>query len=255
MVPVVWTALYGTSRQLKVTIAGVALTWVIPLVLIGAPRYPVTGWRSAVLIVSLATIIGTTVQRLVAETRAQATRARDHLRDREQLLATVNQLARTDALTGTANRRSWDERFADELAAASGPVSIAILDLDRFKQLNDAHGHEAGDRCLKESAAGWAAQLRPHDLLARIGGDEFAVLLPECPLEPALAVAQRLRAATHGTSCSIGVAQWDGHETPARLRRRADAALYADKRRTRGSAERRAPTSDRPQSPLANRQP
>jgi diguanylate cyclase (GGDEF)-like protein len=230
LVPVVWVALYGTTGMLNGVLTGVACTYAVPLALIGAPRYPVTGWRSGILTVSLAAIVGTTVQRLVAQTRDQAATARRHLEDREHLLERVNELARTDPLTGAANRRCWDEQFAVELNGARGPVSIAVIDLDGFKALNDTHGHAAGDRCLKDCVAAWAAQLRPGDLLARIGGDEFAILLPGCGLLDAEAVADRVRAATTGIGCSVGVAEWDGAETSQALHRRADRMLYEAKR-------------------------
>jgi diguanylate cyclase (GGDEF)-like protein len=234
MVPVVWTALYGALWMLRATIAAVALGWAFPLLAIGAPSYPAMGWRSGVLLVALAAIVGVTVQRLVSETREQAEQARRHARERDVLLSDVSRLALTDPLTGVANRRSWEHRLQLELRSAgesTRPVSLVMLDLDQFKALNDRSGHDAGDRCLKESAAAWSALLRPDDMLARIGGDEFAIVLPACPLEEALAVVDRIRAATVGTTCSTGVAQWDGHEGPGQLQRRADLELYAAKRR------------------------
>jgi diguanylate cyclase (GGDEF)-like protein len=221
LIPVVWVALYGTPPMLRVVLGGVAVTWIVPLLAIGDPRYPASGWRGAVLLVSLAAMIGTAVQRLVQATRR-------HANERETLLEQVDRLARTDPLTGTANRRVWEEVFAASLDGA--PLSIAVLDLDAFKQLNDGGGHEAGDRCLRESAAAWSAQLRAGDLLARIGGDEFAILLPGCGLAVAERIAARVRAATVGTTCSIGVAEWDGAESAPALQRRADEALYEAKR-------------------------
>jgi diguanylate cyclase (GGDEF)-like protein len=139
-------------------------------------------------------------------------------------------LARTDPLTGLANRRGWDEQLARELARAqrSGEeLSVALLDLDNFKAFNDAHGHQAGDRLLLEAAASWNGQLREVDILCRWGGDEFAVLLPACPRAQADEVIARLRAATpRQQSCAAGVASWDGRETPEGLLGRADNALF-----------------------------
>jgi Diguanylate cyclase, GGDEF domain/CHASE domain len=96
----------------------------------------------------------------------------------------VRRLARTDSLTGVPNRRAWDEELPRELARAarSGqPVCVALLDLDHFKQYNDRHGHQAGDRFLKEAAAAWQAVVRRTDVVARYGGEEFAILLPDWP--------------------------------------------------------------------------
>ncbi|HEV2871623.1 MAG TPA: sensor domain-containing diguanylate cyclase, partial [Actinomycetota bacterium] len=144
----------------------------------------------------------------------------------------VGRLARTDGLTGVANRRAWDEELPRELARAarSGqPVCVALLDLDHFKAYNDEHGHQAGDRLLKAAAAAWESRLRKTDLLARYGGEEFAVLLPDCALGNAMEIAERLRTAQPEVTCSIGVADWDGREDIGRLVARADRALYAAK--------------------------
>jgi diguanylate cyclase (GGDEF)-like protein len=144
----------------------------------------------------------------------------------------VRRLARTDSLTGVPNRRAWDEELPRELARAarSGqPVCVALLDLDHFKRYNDRHGHQAGDRLLKEAAAAWQAAVRKTDLVARYGGEEFAILLPDCGLADAVEIAGRLRTAQPEGTCSLGVAQWDGREDVTTLVARADRALYAAK--------------------------
>jgi len=157
----------------------------------------------------------------------------------------VGRLARTDGLTGVANRRAWDEELPQALARAarSGQqLCLALLDLDHFKDYNDRHGHQAGDRLLKAAAAAWQARLRKTDLLARYGGEEFAVLLPDCGLEAAMEIAERLRTAQPEVTCSLGVAAWDGREGDGELLARADRALYAAKAagRDRSLADRTA---------------
>jgi diguanylate cyclase (GGDEF)-like protein/PAS domain S-box-containing protein len=154
--------------------------------------------------------------------------------ERADLLTRLEAVARTDDLTGLANRRAWEEQLPRELARSKRekrPVCVAMVDLDRFKEYNDEHGHQAGDRLLKEIAAMWRHVLRPTDLLARYGGEEFVVLLPNCPLERAVDVIERLRGIVpEGESCSAGVVCWDGMEGPESLVNRADDALYAAKR-------------------------
>jgi len=144
----------------------------------------------------------------------------------------VGRLARTDGLTGVANRRAWDDELPRELArsARSGrQLCVALLDLDHFKAYNDRHGHLAGDRLLKAAAAAWQGKLRKTDLLARYGGEEFAVLLPDCGLDNAMQIAEHLRIAPPEVTCSLGVADWDGCEDATELVARADRALYAAK--------------------------
>ncbi|MDQ4040535.1 MAG: sensor domain-containing diguanylate cyclase, partial [Actinomycetota bacterium] len=160
--------------------------------------------------------------------------------ERADLLARLEAVARTDDLTGLANRRAWDEHLPRELSRAEReerPLCVAMLDLDRFKAFNDERGHQAGDRLLKQVAATWREMLRPSDLLARYGGEEFGLVLPHCPLEVGLEVVERLRSVTvGGQTCSAGVAVWDGSESPDELVRRADAALYAAKKAGRDRA-------------------
>ena len=120
-----------------------------------------------------------------------------------------------------------------------------MLDLDHFKAINDRHGHAAGDRALKHTAAALKAELREVDAIGRFGGEEFLVLMPGATVETALPVAERLRAAlvtdaprlegaTLLLSASFGIAQWrEPEEDTSRLLLRADAALYRAKLRGR----------------------
>ena len=105
--------------------------------------------------------------------------------ERTKLLARLEQAARTDDLTGLPNRRAWDEHLARELARAKRvgtSLCVAMLDLDHFKEYNDRHGHQGGDRFLKEAAAAWQTRIRETDLIARYGGEEFAIALLDCEL-------------------------------------------------------------------------
>ncbi|UJA19321.1 GGDEF domain-containing protein [Thermoleophilia bacterium SCSIO 60948] len=166
------------------------------------------------------------IGRLVSERRSLE-------RDRERLLAVALEEARTDPLTGLLNRRAWIDGLDRELARASRsgePVSIAMLDLDHFKEYNDAHGHPAGDRVLIEASAAWMRVLRPTDQIARHGGEEFTVAMPGTDLDHAAEIVERLRAATpQGQRCSAGVTRWDGRETASGLVARADVLLYEAK--------------------------
>jgi diguanylate cyclase (GGDEF)-like protein len=111
-----------------------------------------------------------------------------------------------------------------------------MVDMDGFKAINDEKGHVAGDVLLQQTSVAWAGALRTTDTLARYGGDEFSVILPDCPLEEACTVIERLRAATpEPVTCSAGVACSDGAESAETLVRRADAALYEAKRAGRNA--------------------
>lgn len=143
-------------------------------------------------------------------------------------------LAATDALTGLPNRRAWDERLAHHLALAGRlghPLCVVMMDVDGFKEFNDSRGHAAGDAALRAIGEAGSSVLRGTDVLARIGGDEFALLLPACDDVPAARqIVSRIRDATdQGLTLSAGVASWDGEESAARVMRRADAALYRAK--------------------------
>jgi diguanylate cyclase (GGDEF)-like protein len=155
------------------------------------------------------------------------------LRQAERQESQVRELSRRDELTGLPNRRAWIDELprALESSRQSGiPVSVSMMDLDHFKSFNDAYGHPAGDRLLKEAAAAWHSCLRQSDILARYGGEEFIVLLPGADIEQAVTVMDRVRTNTPAAQTfSSGVATWDTHETSEELIARADAALYEAK--------------------------
>jgi diguanylate cyclase (GGDEF)-like protein len=145
--------------------------------------------------------------------------------------ARLEALAHTDPLTGLANRRAWEEQLPTlHGGAGAAPFAISILDLDHFKAYNDRHGHAAGDALLADTARAWQQELRPGDLLARLGGEEFALALPNCDLGTAQAIIERLRRRVpHAQTCSAGLACYQPEDTAEMLLRRADHALYAAK--------------------------
>jgi diguanylate cyclase (GGDEF)-like protein len=155
-----------------------------------------------------------------------------------RLSSRLQQEARTDPLTGAANRRAWEAVAERELARAarSGePVTIALLDLDHFKEVNDRRGHGAGDALLCELVTGWRGRLRSGDVLGRIGGDEFALCLPGTDAAGAGTLFERLTDA-HPFTWSTGAATGSGTDTLQELLARADAELYAAKRTRSGNA-------------------
>jgi len=152
-------------------------------------------------------------------------------------------LATRDALTGARNRGSFMSVLEEELSRTDrygGAVSLLLLDIDRFKSINDTHGHPAGDAVIRALAEASLDELRTVDVLGRIGGEEFAVLLPQTELSAALALAERLRAGLErvrvavgeqalGFTVSIGAAHRRPGEPSDKLISRADRALYEAK--------------------------
>ncbi len=169
----------------------------------------------------------------------------------EQSNSRLTEIALLDSLTGVSNRRSFDQIFEIEWGRAQRtrqPLSLLLIDVDHFKRINDTHGHQAGDECLRNTARMLSAALdRPADLIARYGGDEFAILLAETDSLGAFTVAVRIRSvmakdaaqASLPTTLSIGVSTWNavGEASSDELIRAADRALYAAKHNGRDRIE------------------
>jgi diguanylate cyclase (GGDEF)-like protein/PAS domain S-box-containing protein len=162
----------------------------------------------------------------------------------------LRDLATRDSLTGAANRRHFVEqaqRERERTRRSGSPLTLCLFDADHFKSINDSYGHVAGDHVLSAIAAAASAALRKSDVLGRLGGEEFAILLPDTELAGALVVAERVRAAVAASevqngelgdgverapirvTISLGVAQLRGDEPLESLLKRADRALYAAK--------------------------
>lgn len=185
--------------------------------------------------------------------------ALDHAAEAEQTIAAqsariaeLEALAQTDELTGFANRRGFEQSFTQalELATRHDETGVLVLfDLDHFKPINDCYGHEAGDAMLRHAAEVLHAGMRASDVLARIGGDEFAVLLLRADPQAGLDQADRLQQALNSTSllwrgidlrtqASYGACTFGPGDALETVLRNADLAMYRNKRRRRASTVR-----------------
>jgi diguanylate cyclase (GGDEF)-like protein/PAS domain S-box-containing protein len=172
-------------------------------------------------------------ERLVYARSTDVTELKRVEAEREDLLKEVGRLARSDTLTGLPNRRALEEILPREMnrsRRSRSPLCLAMVDVDLFKSYNDTRGHPAGDALLRACARAWDGEVRSADLLARFGGEEFVVLLPDCENGEASAIVERLRAATpNDQTVSAGLARWDFEESADALLERADRALYEAK--------------------------
>jgi diguanylate cyclase (GGDEF)-like protein len=207
----------------------------ISLGLYAAHFFPLRAARAHVLLLAVVTTAGafaaepdvpslqwlTSVVSVVALAEVQGRLARN-----------LRTAAATDPLTGVANRRAWEAEAERNLARAARtgePLSFALLDLDRFKEVNDRDGHGAGDALLRDLTSGWSRRLRRADLLGRYGGDEFVLCLPATDARGAWEILEQLEA-THDFAWTVGVATAREGDTLHTVLERADADLYVKKR-------------------------
>lgn len=241
LIPILAVSIYGSRRALILTV-GLVIATVLAFQVLGAEgQIELTpAWRQDVVLAVLATVLGFVIQDLVTRMRQERNLAEERGR-------IIEELALTDPLTGIDNRRGWERMIRRSVGLSrrhSQPLSLAMLDLDQFKQYNDAHGHQAGDDFLRRVALNWEEMTRIEDHIARYGGEEFVVTLPNTGLSGAWTIVERLRAglpdpeheADSPITCSAGIAEWNGSETVRELVARADRALYRAKEAGRDQA-------------------
>jgi diguanylate cyclase (GGDEF)-like protein len=224
LLPVFWLALYGTRTEVLVGVCAVAAGLFGPMV---AAWNVEIDWGYRALIAIAAAALGFSIQYVFAHIRLRAERA--HL------------LSGIDALTGLPNRRAWDERASRLLSQAGEarvPACVAVLDLDHFQRFNETHGRQEGDRVLVGTTMAWRNHIRQTDMVARVGDDEFAVMLVGCSLEAASGIARRLSGLVDAPiTASAGIAEWNVAETAAELVARAKEALARAKSEGRARVE------------------
>jgi diguanylate cyclase len=176
------------------------------------------------------------------------------VQEQSQEIDSARREARTDGLTGVANRKAFDEKLHLSVGAYQRegiPFVLVTIDVDHFKRINDSHGHHAGDRVLEILGDAMREVVREGDFVARLGGDEFAVIFPHTEMEVGYSVAERLHAkvaeeTSHlsnsgnqiSVGLSIGVAAVHENDTPESIYARADAAMYKSKNRGRNQVQR-----------------
>ncbi len=206
VLPTIFTASFYESRVFLVYLAAQAATSALVMFPSGVPGAP-AGWA---VMVGTTSTVGIVVHVLQEALKVAAT---------------------TDPLTGLANRRALEPVLGRELARCARlghPLCLAVLDLDHFKAVNDAHGHQIGDRLLADVSHAWARELRAADVLARAGGDEFVLLLPSTGADQAVDVLTRLCQAT-SQPFSAGIAVATPGCTVEDVLREADDACYMAK--------------------------
>ena len=227
------------------TIEASAIVWGVPLVLASVyAAYYLPFWPSVAQVAGLVIAFGAVSVAvepniallftlvIVASSIGAAVAVGVLRRARDHYLAELAAAASTDALTGVLNRRGLEDRaqtLRATAARANRPTTLVVIDLDYFKSYNDSHGHAAGDRLLQRMAREWAECLREGDLLARTGGDEFVLVLPNADVAASEKLLGRMRART-GCHWSAGSALWEPEQDVWASLAVADVALYEAKR-------------------------
>jgi diguanylate cyclase (GGDEF)-like protein len=220
--------------------------------------------RFASLFESLATYVAERTGRLEDAVEERTRHLNREISRRKELEGELRRAANTDPLTGANNRRYFLDlchREQERARRYGRSTALFMLDVDRFKRINDSHGHAVGDQVLKQLVAGCMEKLRTQDILGRLGGEEFAVLLPECTTAAALQVAERLRQALAEVeipipdgrlrfTVSIGVVDWPLDVPLEVALEQADQALYTAK-----SSGRNRVISGSEKTPLARSSP
>jgi diguanylate cyclase (GGDEF)-like protein len=213
LLPVLWLALYGTRGQLLAGILGAVAVFLVPIVWLGAPRYPPDQWQTPTMWMITAALVGTVVHELVREMRTRAAR--------------VEMASSSDELTSLPSRAAWNERLPQELTRArreGWQVSVVLFVLEGLDEVRAGQGDAAADALLRETAFSWAQQLRGTDLLVRYSDGSFAAAFPGCSLGSAMQLADRMRTLVEAIAVSVGVACWDGDEGPDGLMGRVASA-------------------------------
>jgi diguanylate cyclase (GGDEF)-like protein len=213
--------------------------------------------RALVALVLLFSVYLVYQQNLISKLRNELTEQMNSLAKVESLASEVYKLAALDQLTGIYNRRSGEQRLAQEINRAQRhgrPLTVLLMDIDGLKRLNDKHGHAAGDTALRGFAERLQRAIRGSDLAVRLGGDEFMALLPECRAEEVRHVLARIEGFEFDCDdekiqlqFSRGWTDYKPGESPQEFLHRADQELYADKRAgKRSNQEVRQPAVQEP---------
>jgi diguanylate cyclase (GGDEF)-like protein len=235
-----WSTTFAVILLLTVAVASFAFPALLSREQATYSFYLNQAVRSLVGLVLVSSVYLIYQQHMLSKLRNQLADQINSLAKVESLASEVYKLAALDQLTGLYNRRSGEQRLSQEMSRAQRhgrPLTVLLMDLDGLKQVNDKHGHAAGDTLLKGFADRLQRAIRGSDLAVRLGGDEFMALLPECRAEEVRHVLARIEGLEFefndekiSLHFSRGWTDYKAGETPQELLNRADQELYADKR-------------------------